>query len=164
MQLLHSSTPDPAHPASILPGLIQSGLSQEKKINLFSVFGKGEPQGKEEMLEKQEYKKDTRLHKKKTERARELRVSQALEEAPREKVTGLGKGLGRQNSVLFSSLLALVFQSGRKYSKPGRQHSLVCQVQPGNEASLALFSPLRAASSQKQHPGTCTECGGKGSS
>lgn len=73
------------------------------------------------MSEKQEYKKDTRLDMKKTERSRELRVSQTLEEKHRRKVTRLEKGLGRQNSISFSSLLALVFQSGRKYLKAGRQ-------------------------------------------
>lgn len=85
-------------------------------------------------------------------RARELRVSQTLGETHRKKVTRLGKGLGRQNSILFSSLLALVFQSGRKYSKPGRQHALASWVQPGEKASLSLLSPLRTVSSQTQHP------------
>lgn len=46
MQLLHSSTPDPALPASILPGLIQSGLSQVKKSASFQYLGRENLKGK----------------------------------------------------------------------------------------------------------------------
>lgn len=151
MQLPHSSTPDPALSCTNPSRSDPVWAIPREIISLFSGFGEGKVQGKEEMSEKQENKKDTRLDKK-TERARELRVPQTLEEHHRKKVTRLEKGLGKQNTVSFSSLLALVFQSGRKYLKPGRQHSLASRVQPGNEASLTLFSPLRAASSQNTAP------------
>lgn len=38
-----------------------------------------------------------------------------MEEGHRKKVTRLEKGLRRRNSVSFPSLLALAFQTGRKY-------------------------------------------------
>lgn len=80
-------------------------------------------------------------------------MSQTLEETHRENVTRLGKGLGKQNSIWFPSLLALVFQSGGKYLKPGRQHYLASQVQPGDKASLTLLKALRAASSKNSTQG-----------
>lgn len=51
--------PSRSYPVWVIPREINS---------LFSGFGEGKVQGKEEMSEKQEYKKDTRLDKKKTER------------------------------------------------------------------------------------------------
>lgn len=86
-------------------------------------------------------------------------MSQTLEETHRENVTRLGKGLGKQNSIWFPSLLALVFQSGGKYLKPGRQHYLASQVQPGDKASLTLLKALRAASSKNSTQGHQNLCG-----
>lgn len=114
-----SSKPSPQQ--RIQPSLHQflqvwSGLGYAK-IDSQPLFGIWEGKGTRERRNSREtdYKNGHQIRQGEIKRAVELRVTQTLEEGHRKKVTRLEKGLRRRNSVSFPSLLALAFQTGRKY-------------------------------------------------
>lgn len=110
---------DPALPASVLTGLIQSGLSQHQPSASFQDLGR-ERYERKKKWQRNRLQKGHQIRQGEIKKAVELKVTETLEEGHRKKVTRLEKGLRRQNSISFPSLLALALQPGRKYLKPGR--------------------------------------------